>query len=112
MSIPHAVRLLRYLAIAILPGALAACQGGGDSNSGQIQIKTLSNRADLISGGNAYVEIVLPEGKTIAGLTVSAGGRDVTSAFALRSNGRILRVITGLPAGDNVVIAHYHGKPA
>src|SRR5260221_4657092 len=113
MSIPHAVRLLRCLAIAILAGTLAACHGGGgDSNSGQIQIKTLSNRADLISGGNAYVEIVLPEGKTIAGLTVSAGGRDVTSSFALRRNCLILGVITGLTAGDNVVIDNYQGSPA
>ena len=112
MSIPHAVRLLHCLAIAILAGALAACHGGGDSNSGQIQIKTLSNRADLISGGNAYVEIVLPEGKAIAGLTVNAGGRDVTSSFALRSNGRILGVITGLAVGDNVVLAYYQGSLA
>ena len=112
MSIPHAVRLLHCFAIAILAGALAACQGGGNSNPGQIQIKTLSNRADLISGGNAYVEILLPAGKAIAGLTVTAGGRDVTSSFALRSNGRILGVITGLAVGDNVVLAYYQGSPA
>src|SRR5258708_25785293 len=113
MSIPHAVRLLRCLAIAILPGVLATCHGGGgDSNSGQIQIKTLSNRADLISGGNSYVEIVMPEGKSIAGWGVSVSGRDVTSAFAMRPNGRILGVITGLANGDNVVVASYQGSAA
>src|SRR5258708_23268906 len=108
MIIPHALRLLQCLAIAIQACALAACHGGGDSNSGQIQIKTLSNRADLISGGNAYVEIVLPEGKAIAGLTVSAGGRDATSSFAVRPNRPTPAVITGLAGGHNRVPAPYH----
>ena len=60
MSIPHAVRFLHCLSITILAVALAACGGDGNPNPGQIQIKTLSNRADLISGGNAFIEIVLP----------------------------------------------------
>jgi hypothetical protein len=109
MRMSDALRLFHCLAITVLAGALAACNNGGDSNSGAVQIKTLSNRADLISGGNAYVEIVLPEGRTITGLSVSVSGRDVTSSFALRGNGRVLGVITGLAAGDNFVVAGYQG---
>jgi hypothetical protein len=103
MRIPNGFRPLHRLALALAAGGLAACGGGGSSNSSAIQIKTLSNRADLISGGNAYVEIVAPEG--IAGLNVTVGGRDVTSSFAVRANGRITGVITGLATGDNFVVA-------
>src|SRR5258708_7335616 len=111
MRIPNAVRLFHCLSIAILASALAACHsgGGGDSNPGAVQIKTLSNRADLISGGNAYVEIVVPEGKAMAGLSVAVSGRDVTSAFAVRASGRITGVVTGLAVGDNFVVAGYQG---
>src|SRR5258705_9101455 len=112
MNLLQRSRLLQGVAIALAAGGIAACHRGGSDNSGTLQIKTLSNRADLISGGNAYVEIVMPEGKTIAGLGVSVGGRDVTSAFAMRTNGRIVGVITGLANGDNVVVASYQGNAA
>ena len=114
MNLRKHSRLLHCVAIALVAAGLSACGGGGggSDNSGTIQIKTLSNRADLISGGNAYVEIVMPEGKTIAGLGVSVGGRDVTSAFAMRLNGRILGVITGLANGDNVVVVSHIGSVA
>ncbi|MEP7067752.1 MAG: DUF6351 family protein [Usitatibacter sp.] len=106
-----AQRPLVWIAITIVSATIAACHHhGGNNDSGAIQIKTLSNRADLVSGGNAYVEIVMPEGKAIAGLSVTVGGRDVTSAFATRPSGRILGVITGLAIGDNVVLASYQGN--
>ena len=96
MSIPHAVRFLHCLAIAVLAGALPACNHGKDSNSGQIQIKTLSNRADLISGGDALVEVVLPPRTRPSKVRVDVDGRDVTGAFAVRPNGRYMGVVTGL----------------
>ena len=70
-----------------------------------LRIKTLSNRADLISGGDAYVEIVLPKGQLASALRVQLNGRDVRSAFAVRANGRMLGVVTGLVDGRNVLIA-------
>jgi len=76
-----------------------ADEGGG------LGIKTLSNRADLISGGDAYVEIVLPKRQSATELRVQLNGRDVRSAFAVRANGRVLGVVTGLVDGQNVLIA-------
>ena len=84
--------------------ALAAC-GGGDDEPAAVQIRTLSNRADLISGGNALVEIVPPNGVSATGLSVKVGARDVTSSFAQRADGSITGVIDGLADGDNVVVA-------
>src|SRR6266852_129354 len=70
-----------------------------------LRIKTLSNRADLISGGDAYVEIVLPKGQLASALRVQLNGHDVRSVFAVRANGRMLGVVTGLVDGENVLIA-------
>src|SRR5712671_6424715 len=76
-----------------------ADEGGG------LRIKTLSNRADVISGGDAYVEIVLPKRQSASALRVTLNGRDVRSAFAVRAGGRVLGVVTGLTNGDNVLVA-------
>ncbi|HSR99228.1 MAG TPA: DUF6351 family protein, partial [Kofleriaceae bacterium] len=54
-----------------------------------VQIKTLSNRADLISGGDALVEAVLHSGLAFRSLSLTVNGRDVTSSFAVRADGRI-----------------------
>jgi hypothetical protein len=84
--------------------------GGGDGGGGATQesfpdIRVLSNRPDLLSGGDALVEIVRPASgpQGLDGLTVDVGGRNVTSAFSLTSDGRILGVVTGLAVGDNTL---------
>ncbi|HVL90901.1 MAG TPA: DUF6351 family protein [Actinomycetota bacterium] len=66
-----------------------------------VSIRVLSNRADLISGGDALVEIVLAGGVDPAGVTVDVDGRDVTSSFAVRADGRFLGRVEGLALGVN-----------
>jgi hypothetical protein len=108
-------RLLLCIAAAMTLGGLAGCGSDSNNNNGAsaapAQIVPLSNRADLVSGGSAMVEIVMPNPQA-SGLKVDVGGRDVTSAFAVRSDGRIKGVITGLATGDNVVTASATGVPA
>lgn len=82
---------------------LAACGGGGDGRP--LELRTLSTRADLVSGGDALVEVVLPGNTTGAGLKVTADGRDVTSAFSARSDGALVGLVTGLDEGENVIEA-------
>jgi len=77
-----------------------------------LQIKTLSNRADMISGGDALLEISLPADTTAEHLHVVVGTRDVSSAFATRTNGRIIGVVTGLGDGANVVTGDLAGAHA
>lgn len=90
---------------------LVGCGGGGgtspppESSSVPIAVKTLSNRADFISNGDAYIEVVMPEGSTALGVTVDVDGADVTSNFAMRADGRMLGVVKGLKNGTNVVSA-------
>ena len=75
-----------------------------------MRINVLSNRADLISGGDALVEIVLPQGAKADSLAVDIGGRNVGDRFGLTENGRMLGVITGLPLGNSVLTARLPGS--
>ncbi len=76
-----------------------------DNASAPIQIKTLSNRADLISDGDALVEIVLPKPEFLTALRVFVNGQNVSGQFARGSDGRVLGLLTNLANGDNVVTA-------
>jgi hypothetical protein len=79
-----------------------AHQAGADV--GGIEIRTLSNRADLVSGGDVLIELIIPSGIN-APLQVSVNGRDVSAAFMERADGRIQGLLTGLQDGDNRVHA-------
>ena len=74
-----------------------------------IEVRTLSNRADLVSGGDALVEI-RNGGR---GLRVQLNGRDVSSRFRARATpslrGRTVGLLTGLRLGRNVVSASAPG---
>ncbi len=98
---------VQRIAVVALAFGLGSCNG-----SHSLIIKTLSNRADLVSGGEAFIEIVLHPGTSATGLKVDLGGRDVSDAFAQRPNGRVLGVVTGLSNGNNVVTAKLGGKGA
>src|SRR5437588_750857 len=76
---------------------------GATTASNLIVIKALSNRADLISGGDALVEIVLPGAVSAAGLVVTVNGRDISSGFAPRPalGGRIVGLVTGIVVRPN-----------
>ncbi len=70
------------------------------------EIVVLSNRADLISGGDALVEIRLPPAAANgASVRVALDGRDVTGAFERRADGRYYGVVSGLKNGANVLEA-------
>jgi hypothetical protein len=65
----------------------------------------ISDRADVISAGDALVSIELPAGVDPSTVRVTDNGRDVTSQFATRPNGLFEALVTGLDLGPNVVTA-------
>jgi hypothetical protein len=85
--------------------AVAILTGCGGSDKPVLSINTVSNRADLISDGDALIEIVLPQSASAQGLAVDVDGRDVTPAFKVRADGRILGRVEGLKVGTNIVSA-------
>jgi hypothetical protein len=76
---------------------LVAALGAGNAQAATI--KVLSDRADLISGGDALVRV------TPVGAKVTINGKNVTKQFAKRPNGQYLALLTGLKDGANKVVA-------
>ena len=85
---------------AIVFLSLASIAHAQTSKNG-FEIKTISTRADLISGGDVLVQVTAP---AEAVLRVSVGGRDVSTAFRVGStpNTRV-GLVTGLPNGKSVI---------
>jgi hypothetical protein len=74
------------------------------------KIRVLSNRADLVSGGQALVE-VMPRGmRNPARIKVRLNGRNVSSAFAVRAGGRYMALLEGLRDGRNRLVARARGR--
>ncbi|HUE25424.1 MAG TPA: DUF6351 family protein, partial [Solirubrobacteraceae bacterium] len=70
-----------------------------------VQIKVLSTRADLVSGGEALTQIVVPADTRASSLRVELGTRNVSRQFAIRPNGKLEGLITGLRLGANLLTA-------
>ena len=95
---------------AALVCVMCWCVGVSEASAaGTAKIQVLSNRADLISGGDALVAVT---GVDASKARVTVGSRDVTSSFALRPNGRFEGIISGLSLGANVVTASSPGVTA
>lgn len=101
MNLPTRPLALALSVVAL--ATLAAC--GTDDDRQPLELRTLNNRADLVSGGDALVELVLPAGETARGLRVSVGGVDQSDAFRTLADGRVVGLVTGLAVGANTVIA-------
>src|SRR3546814_6018134 len=97
-------RSLKIIVLSVLAVLVAACGSSsppsGNSSSGGIDIRVMSNRADLISGGDALLDIVTPAGVDSASVTMSLNGKDVSGAFASTEDGTLRGLVTGLDVGD------------
>jgi hypothetical protein len=92
---------LRTAALALLAlcaGAVAAMAGvvPASSRPAAPKIRVLSNRADLVSGGDALVQVKLPPGVRPSRLTLTAGRRDVTRVLKRRGRRRLIGVVRRL----------------
>jgi hypothetical protein len=100
------------LALALAGLALVPAAGASPGNGGLPQIVVLSSRADLVSGGNALVQVVLPDRVDSSTVRVSLNGTDVTSAFAVRADGRYEGLVQGLANGANDLVASMRNGPS
>ena len=101
---------LKYRHAANCAGIVLALSLSTAANAAPPEILVLSNRADLISGGDALVEIKVPPWISLAnGVKVDVDGVNVNSAFAVRADGRYYGLVTGLRMGDNVLTATMPG---
>lgn len=93
----------QILPLAAMCLAIAGCSSGDNDPGQPIQIKVLSSRADLVTGGEARLEISLPAGTQTTNLRVDVDGKDASQQFAVRANGRLTGLVTDLKNGNNRV---------
>src|SRR2546422_2270887 len=97
--------------LALGAAFLVTAQAGEDRRASNFEIVTLSNRADLISGGDALVEVLVPRTVPLHQVTLFLNGRDVTGAFRTDTAERAIRgVLTGLVEGQNEFLADSNGR--
>ena len=93
------------IAGAVWLGLLAGCGGGGGDASDPSQsaqsatlppfnfvIRTLSNRADLISDGDALVEVQVPKTVPMQKVKLTLNGNDVGATLVADEQARTFRV--------------------
>jgi Tannase-like family of unknown function (DUF6351) len=102
-----AVLLGSAIVLAVARDRAAATRGHG----GIPRVVVLSNRADLISGGDALVRVVLPGRVDPSRVGVELNGNDITSDFSVRADGSYEGLVTGLSVGANRLIARMPQAP-
>src|SRR6476619_6629423 len=100
--------LRRKLAFLFV-GLSLCCAAPAGAAAPSLSIDVVSTRADLVSAGDALVEVTIPAGVSPAKVRVTDDGRDITSAFAVRQNGRFEGLVDGLSLGPNVITARAQG---
>ena len=95
-------RCMAVLAASVLT---ATFLGAGQAAAAPtlLRIEVVSNRADLISGGDALLRVTAPA--NAGTVRVDLGDRDVTSAFQRQPDGSLLGLVEGLADGQNTVTA-------
>ena len=112
------MRRLAFAVCVLLPWLVSSSASAEHSKSPpfDFEIRTLSNRADLISDGDALVEVRVPKTVPMKKVTLTLNGADVGAAFVADEQARTFRgVLTGMRLGMNLFVAdangHGHGRP-
>ena len=107
---------LVVLAVVLTAGAVIALRSTATETSdvaapygpsGPVVLEILSGKADLVSGGDALLQVRLGSGVTSEQLEVTRNGMDVTDAFTARGGAdrQLTGLVSGLRSGWNVVQA-------
>ncbi len=90
--------------VAVLAAAPAAWAHGG---GGDFDIRVLSSPADMVTGGDALVEVTVPRRESLHDVRVKLNGDDVTSAFDRDWSKRTLTgLVDGLELGENRITVY------
>src|SRR5215211_749167 len=106
MSLVRKTFSVAVLAGALVPAAWAAGPPAG--LHGALDLRVVSSPPELVSGGDARVEVAVPADVPLVGaVTVELNGSDVTAAFGPdpEGNHQLEGVVTGLPEGPSTLVA-------
>ncbi len=98
-------------ALVAVPAATAAGYER-PAKKNALTISVVSSPAAYVSGGDARIEIAVPEKTPLGDVEVTLNGADVTSAFGPdpEGNHQLEGVVTGLPLGTSTIVARSHPK--
>jgi hypothetical protein len=103
-------RLTALVLVACAALGLAASPADARARAPRIQV--LSNRADLVSGGDALVLVTLPRKTKASRLRLRAGRRNVTRVLKRVGKRRLEGLVTGLPNRRVALTARVRGGGA
>ncbi len=96
-------------AVAALVAVPTATAAGYETAAkpNQLHINVVSSPAQYVSGGDARIEIAVPDGTALGDVEVTLNGTNVTSAFGPdpEGNNQLEGVVTGLPLGASTLAA-------
>jgi len=110
MSVTIYTRQILRAAIVAVAAAIALTvadtREGWSQSRALLEIRTLSSRAEFVSGGDALIEVRAPAGTPIAQLTLALNGKDVTGALKNDpATGSYRGVVEGMTIGTNTLLA-------
>ncbi|GAB3443808.1 DUF6351 family protein [Actinophytocola sediminis] len=101
---PLVARLAGCLLAVCLLAAAAVLPASASPIGTELTVRSLSTRADLVTGGDVLVRVQVPRLIEPTQVTVTAGARDVTSAFQ-RTGNTLVGLVTGLATGRTTITA-------
>jgi hypothetical protein len=103
----------RLAAVAAVLAAAPAATAAGYETAGKadtLHISVVSSPAQYVSGGDARIEVAVPDETALGDVDVTLNGSDVTSAFGPdpEGNHQLEGVVSGLPLGPSTLAASTH----
>jgi hypothetical protein len=104
----------RLAAVAGVLAAAPAATAAGYETAGKadtLHISVVSSPAQYVSGGDARIEVAVPDETALGDVDVTLNGSDVTSAFGPdpEGNHQLEGLVSGLPLGPSTLAASTHG---
>ena len=101
---------VRGLLAAAVAGGIGACLvRGDDAADGVYEIRVLSGRPDMVTGGDALVGVAAPPGADLSALRVTRNGEDVTGAFRADPTGALIGLVDGLSDAGELAVTDAGG---
>ncbi|HYS27203.1 MAG TPA: DUF6351 family protein [Vicinamibacterales bacterium] len=106
------VAVVGILAAPVAAQQKAAGPAASTPAGAGLEIRALSTRAELVSGGDVLLQIAGPANLTAKNLTVRVNGNDASAAFKVAPDKTFVGLVTGLNVGSNTVQAAMRGSKA
>jgi len=113
-SRPPGFSRLLSLGLGLCVLILAAPSARSNERDREFEIRTLSTKADMVTGGDVLVQVNVPAHVAFADVQIDVNGRDITAAFRPASAGHsLVGLVQGLALGRNTlaVSSARRGRP-